>query len=88
MMLPFEISETTRAYQARLLSFMDDYIYPSESVYADQLTQSRWSIPPIMEELKIRAKETGLWNLFLPDSEYGAGLTNTEYAPLAEIMGR
>lgn len=70
---------------------MEEYIYPNEKVYEEQLTQqeNRWSaVPPIIEELKEKAKEQGLWNLFLPDSEYGAGLTNLEYAPLCEIMGR
>jgi len=70
---------------------MEEYIYPNEKVYEEQLIQqeNRWSaVPPIIEELKEKAKEQGLWNLFLPDSEYGAGLTNLEYAPLCEIMGR
>ncbi len=70
---------------------MESFIYPNESLYEKQLNEqpSRWrTIPPIMEELKVKAKEQGLWNLFLPDSSYGAGLSNTEYAPLCEIMGR
>ncbi|MGX9134770.1 acyl-CoA dehydrogenase [Rummeliibacillus sp. JY-2-4R] len=70
---------------------MDEYIYPNEKIYQEQLNEhaNRFeSIPPIMEELKQKAKEQGLWNLFLPDSEYGVGLTNLEYAPLCEIMGR
>jgi acyl-CoA dehydrogenase len=70
---------------------MEKYVYPNESVYQKQLEaqKSRWSeIPPILTELTAKAKEEGLWNLFLPDSGYGAGLTNLEYAPLCEIMGR
>ncbi len=70
---------------------MEEHIYPNEQLYEQQLNEqpSRWSaVPPIMEELKEKAKQAGLWNLFLPESEYGAGLTNVEYAPLCEIMGR
>eukprot|EP01118_Nematostelium_gracile_P005628 TRINITY_DN1790_c0_g1_i1.p1 TRINITY_DN1790_c0_g1~~TRINITY_DN1790_c0_g1_i1.p1 ORF type:complete len:433 (-),score=121.36 TRINITY_DN1790_c0_g1_i1:14-1174(-) len=69
---------------------MDEHVYPNESVYVQQQNSlpSRWHIPPIMEELKKKAKEQGLWNLFLPDSEFGAGLNNLDYAYLCEIMGR
>lgn len=70
---------------------MEEHIYPNERLYEQQLNEqpSRWSaVPPIMEELKEKAKQAGLWNLFLPESEYGSGLTNVEYAPLCEIMGR
>ena len=67
---------------------MDAYIYPNEKTYYEQIEQNRWQPPPILEELKTKARAEGLWNLFLPDSEYGAGLTNLEYAPLCEIMGR
>lgn len=70
---------------------MEEHIYPNEQLYEQQLNEqpSRWSaVPPVMEELKEKAKQAGLWNLFLPESEYGAGLTNVEYAPLCEIMGR
>lgn len=87
----FEYSDKVKEYQEKLNQFMDQYVYPNEKVYEEQLNaqESRWSdVPPIIEELKAKAKEQGLWNLFLPDSEYGAGLTNTEYAPLCEIMGR
>src|SRR5579859_3645477 len=72
------------------MAFMDDAIYPNEHVFESQLNAapSRWHIPPIMEELKARARAAGLWNLFLAGSDEGAGLTNLEYAPLAEIMGR
>src|SRR5215470_18945187 len=67
---------------------MEAHIYPNESVYEAQVAANRWEQPPIMEELKPKARAAGLWNLFLPDSEYGAGLSNLEYAPLCEIMGR
>ena len=69
---------------------MDAHVLPAEPVYGQQLDAgpSRWAIPPVMEELKAKARRAGLWNLFLPDSEYGPGLTNLEYAPLCELMGR
>ncbi|SEB14761.1 acyl-CoA dehydrogenase [Thalassobacillus cyri] len=86
----FEYTEKVQELQHRLEAFMEEYIYPNESMYEEQLNkEDRFStVPPIMEELKQKAKEKGLWNLFLPESEYGAGLTNMEYAPLCEIMGR
>ena len=70
--------------------FMDKFIYPNEQVYFEAIesSESRWNIPPIIEEIKDEAKKVNLWNLFLPESDYGAGLSNLEYAPLAEIMGR
>ncbi len=73
----------------RLHAFMDAFVYPNESRYAQELqsANTRWTQPAIMEELKARAREAGLWNLFLPDSAYGAGLDNREYAPLCELMG-
>jgi len=89
--MDFSYSLKVQGLQERLHAFMDAYIYPNELLFEQQLDEQpdRWSaIPPIMEELKQKAKEEGLWNLFLPESEYGAGLTNTEYAPLCEIMGR
>ncbi|MFC3041858.1 acyl-CoA dehydrogenase [Virgibacillus xinjiangensis] len=88
--MEFEYSEKVKDYQDRLNRFMDEHIYPNERTYAEQLNdEDRFStIPPVMEELKQKAKEEGLWNLFLPESEYGAGLTNLEYAPLCEILGR
>src|SRR2546426_93968 len=69
---------------------MNKYIYPNEKVFQDQLDSgpTRWQVPPIMEELKAKARERALWNLFLPESKRGAGLTNLEYAPLCEVMGR
>jgi acyl-CoA dehydrogenase len=77
-------------YQEQLTDFMSKHVYPSEAVFQQQLDSQpdRWQVPPVMEELKATARERGLWNLFLPESELGAGLTNTEYAPLCEIMGR
>jgi acyl-CoA dehydrogenase len=88
--LNFDYSEKVTRLRARLEAFMDEFIYPNEKIYQEQLeaAESRWTVPPIMEELKREAKGAGLWNLFLPDSEYGAGLANLEYAPLCEIMGR
>ena len=86
----FNHSEKVKRLQSKLEKFMDEVVYPNERVYTEQLNhgKSRWRIPPVMEEMKAKAKEQGLWNLFLPESEYGAGLTNLEYAPLCEIMGR
>jgi acyl-CoA dehydrogenase len=88
--LNFDYSEKVQKLVSRLESFMDELIYPNERVFEEQLVaaESRWMVPPIMEELKGEARAAGLWNLFLPESEYGAGLTNLEYAPLCEVMGR
>jgi acyl-CoA dehydrogenase len=89
--LDFSYSQKVKDLQEKLTAFMEAHVYPNERVYEQQLNEqeSRWSaVPPIMEELKEKAKAEGLWNLFLPESEYGAGLTNMEYAPLCEIMGR
>lgn len=88
--MDFNYSEKTKELQAKLTEFMDKYVYDAEEVYERQLNEadSRWSIPPIMEELKQKAKDQGLWNLFLPKEHNPYGLTNQEYAPLAEIMGR
>jgi len=73
----------------RLAAFMDEDIYPNEGPYHEQLTAGdRWKVPPVMEALKAKARAAGLWNLFLPDRKHGAGLTNLEYAPLCEMMGR
>lgn len=87
----FEHTEKVKNLEKKLTEFMEKHVYPNESTYKKQLEaqESRWSeIPPILSELTAKAKEEGLWNLFLPDSGYGAGLTNLEYAPLCEIMGR
>jgi acyl-CoA dehydrogenase len=85
----FEYSAKVKELQKQLLSFMDEHIYPHEATFQAQLREGdRWRPAPIIEELKVQARQAGLWNLFLPDSEYGAGLTNLEYAPLCEIMGR
>lgn len=88
--MDFEVSDKVKALQKRVTDFMEQYVYPNEKTYEEQLNQagSRWSIPPIMEELKDKARAEGLWNLFLPESDRGAGLTNVEYASLCEIMGR
>jgi acyl-CoA dehydrogenase len=84
----FEFSEKTKELQQRLTAFMDEHIYPNERRFHEEITQERWSPTRIIEELKPKARAAGLWNLFLPDDENGAGLSNLEYAPLCEIMGR
>ncbi len=83
-------SDHIERLRERVLAFMDDVVYPNERVYRDQLAAAddRWTNPAVMEEMKAAARDAGLWNLFLPESEFGAGLTNEEYAPLCEIMGR
>ncbi|QQK80523.1 acyl-CoA dehydrogenase family protein [Salicibibacter cibi] len=88
--MDFGMSEKVKDLQERVRRFKEQEIDPNEKVYEEQLNEqsTRWQSPPIMEEMKAKAKEAGLWNLFLPESEYGAGLTNVEYAPLCEIMGR
>jgi len=89
--MKFSYSDKTDSMVARVEAFMNDNVYPAEQVYHDYIENSdtRWVIPPVMEELKDKAKEAGLWNLFLADFEdYGAGLSNLEYAPLSETMGR
>jgi acyl-CoA dehydrogenase len=87
-MLP-EVSGRAKELQSRLAAFMDEHIYPNEATFHRQKADGdRWRPVPIVEELKPKARGAGLWNLFLPESEYGAGLTNAEYAPLCEIMGR
>jgi acyl-CoA dehydrogenase len=91
--MDFDYSPRTKQLQAQVREFMDAYVYPAEQRYWDEIDANtragrRWTPVPVIEELKPKARAAGLWNLFLPDSEYGAGLTNQEYAPLAEIMGR
>jgi len=84
----FEFTEKTRELQVRLQAFMDEHIYPNERRFLDEIESDRWKPTRIVEELKPKARAAGLWNLFMPDQENGAGLTNLEYAPLCEIMGR
>ena len=85
----YNTSARAKDIRLRLSAFMDEHIYPNERIYREQgLTSDRWQPRPIVEDLKTKAKVAELWNLFLPESEQGAGLTNLEYAPLCEIMGR
>ena len=87
--MEFEHSEKVRALQARVEAFMAEEIYPNEEALFAQVNEGdRWQPVPLLDELKAKARAQGLWNLFLPESQYGAGLTNLEYAPLCEIMGR
>ena len=86
--MDFEHSAKTKELLERLQAFMDTYVYPNEKRYHEEVAANRWVTPPVIDELKAKAKEAGLWNLFLPESEHGAGLTNVEYAPLCEVMGR
>jgi acyl-CoA dehydrogenase len=89
----FDLSPRVKELQSRLLAFMDEHVYPNEARFFAEIHQNKaagnpWVPTRVMEELKTQARAAGLWNLFLPESEYGAGLTNLEYAPLAEITGR
>ena len=88
--MDFQYSSRTKELKARIEAFMDENVYPNERLYYEQIDTSgnRWMEPPILEELKAKARVEGLWNLFLPESDFGAGLTNLEYAPLCEVMGR
>jgi acyl-CoA dehydrogenase len=88
--MDFELTDRCQELRERLLAFMDEHVYPAESVYREQLLRSGdpHSEPPVMDELKDQARQRGLWNLFHPHAEFGPGLSNCEYAPLAEIMGR
>ena len=89
--MDFAYDDTTEQLRERLLAFMDECVYPSEQRFRDEVhgAENPWATPPVIEELKVEARSRGLWNLFLPRMhEYGAGLTNLQYAPLAEITGR
>ena len=89
--MSFDYSLKVKDLQQRVRAFMDEHIAPNESLYHQHLAPSnpnRWTPVPIIEQLKPKARAAGLWNLFLPESGHGAGLTNLEYAPLCEIMGR
>jgi acyl-CoA dehydrogenase len=84
----FDHSSKVKDFQQRIVAFMDEHIYPNEARYHHEIEQNRWQPVKVIEELKPKARDAGLWNLFLPHDENGAGLTNLEYAPLCEIMGR
>ena len=90
--MDFEHSERARTYLAEVSRFMKAKVIPAEATYLEQLVRTedwtKWRIPPVMEELKAEAKALGLWNLFMPDPKYGAGLDNRDYAPIAELTGR
>ena len=91
--MDFAYSDRTNALRQRVSDFMAEHVYPAEAAYHEELEANaaagrRWTPLQVIERLKPKARAAGLWNLFLPDSELGAGLTNAEYAPLAEIMGR
>jgi acyl-CoA dehydrogenase len=83
----FEPSARSQELQQRLQAFFDRHIIPNEALFHEQIARERWQVPAIVEELKVKARAEGLWNLFLPESTHGAGLTNLEYAPLCEVMG-
>ena len=84
----FDYTDKVKSLEQRLRAFMDEHIYPNEKRYYQEIENDRWAPTKVIEELKPKARAAGLWNLFLPDDENGAGLTNLEYAPLCEIMGR
>ena len=84
----FEFSDKSKDLLRRVQAFMDEHVYPNEQRFQDEIERNRWLPPKIIEELKAKARAAALWNLFLPGEEHGAGLTNLEYAPLCETMGR
>ena len=86
----FDYTPRVAELRETVAAFLEEHVYPEEATYDTYINEAetRWTVPPIIEELKARARAAGLWNLFLPESEYGAGLSNLEYAPLAELMGR
>jgi len=86
--MDFEFSPRTKDLQQRLQSFLNEHVYPNERRFDEEIQANRWLPSKVIEELKPKARAAGLWNLFLPNDEGGAGLTNLEYAPLCEIMGR
>jgi len=88
--MDFTYSQKVEDFRARLGAFMDEIVYPNERTFYEQHAAGadHWAVPPVMEEMKDKARAAGLWNLFMPGEEHGAGLSNLEYAPLCEIMGR
>ncbi|MBW1684527.1 MAG: acyl-CoA dehydrogenase family protein [Deltaproteobacteria bacterium] len=86
--MDFEPSDKVKLLSEQLERFMKEYVYPAEPIAQQQMQEGDVIEPPVLKEIRAKAKEIGLWNLFLPDDEYGAGLNNLEYAPLCEIMGR
>jgi acyl-CoA dehydrogenase len=88
--MDFAFDTRTEELRGQLLEFLDEHVYPAEPVFAEQVAAATdpWDTPPVVEDLKAAARARGLWNLFLPDERYGAGLTNLQYAPLAELTGR
>lgn len=88
MGLEFTYSEKVQSLRARMVAFMGEHVYPNETTFKREIeTGERWQPAPVIERLKSKARAAGLWNLFLPESEFGAGLTNLDYAPLCEVMG-
>jgi acyl-CoA dehydrogenase len=88
--MDFEPTERAREIHRRAEQFLHECVYPAEPTFAEQVAQrpEAWDAPPVMAELTKQARERGLWNLFLPDGKHGAGLSNVEYAPVAELTGR